>query len=719
MKRNILFILLFLCPLIMYSQNIRAIEKDNVKTMMVTDKNGKASTSDYTTPSGKISDFWIKSKSLSDNNQNPSIQFRDNKENTFSLTINFLSDFSYANVIITNSDTVYYGGDMNWLTTATCQIDIPEGEYEIIAISYKVFETTPIVSFVSFHNYMLNSDNTLDVDFNQMAINRIESNFVDELGIPFPSDDNTIRQGITMIFPSSLKSSTYGFSVLGGHPLFMLSDFNPEYSFFSEFIYAKPNDCYATYSQTIAGINNDTVFLNQGTDYNILKTALKAKPNAESMYLTFGSTDIVGSRLVLGVSTGFNEKYPVQHGDTLNLFLNNTLVSLADSNKMAFCPWVFFWQKPDEGKASYEPIIKAPSPLVMNADSIILLEFGAHIDSPNLILKSGESFPLGGTVPHIQAWGLNNYNQNTVFGNITMLIGQHSENRETDGNYCTYRIIHDDQVIDSGNLADFSNIFTQVGPETYTWELINPNYKVYQKQGKAMLTSTFDLGNEDPNFPVFTSFRVFDNNNTIGDELIHHESASILFSTFDFVQDYMIFEEPSSVKAYYNIDGEEGWNELDITDHPALYDLYIYGYFYSCDLTSVLAQFDNIGYINFKIDVSDLAGNTTSQTWSPLAFVSHPLVIQPSVSLSTQSMTVAPNPVNGHCVIGFNLPEAAQSELMVFDIKGKLVENILSSKLDAGNHQISWSPSPSLSKGTYLIKLITAKGIKTSKIFIQ
>ncbi len=719
MKLNILSFFIFFCPILIYSQTIRTIEKDNVKTMMVTDKNGKTTTYDYTTQSGKISDFLIEPGSLSDNSPNPLIQFRDNKENTFSLTINFLSDFSYVNVIITNSDTVYYGGDMNWLGTATCQIDIPEGEYEIIAITYKVSEATPIISFVSFHNYVLNSDNTLDVDLTQMAINRIESSFVDELGIPFPTDDNTIQQGITILFPSSLKSSTYGFSVLGGHPVFMLSDFNPEYSFFSEFIYAKPNNCYATYSQTIEGINNDTVFLNQGTDYNIFKTALKATPNAESMYLTFGSTDIVGSRLVLGVSTGFNEKYPVQHGDTLNLFLNNTLVSLADSNKMAFCPWVFFWQNPDEGKASYEPIIKAPSPLVMNADSIMLIEFGAHIGSPNLIFKSGESFPLGGTAPHIQAWGLNNYNQNTVFGNITMLIGQHSENRETDGNYCTYKIIHNNQVIDSGKLADFPNTYTQVGPETYTWELTNPNYKVHQKQGKAVLSSTFDLGNEDPNFPVFTSLRVFDNNNTIGNELIHHESANILFSTFDFVQDYMIIEEPASVKAYYNIDGEEGWNELLVTSHPSLYDPYIYGYFYSCDLTSVLAQFDNIGYINFKIDVIDDSGNICTQTWNPLAFVSHPLEVQPSVSLLTQSLTVSPNPVSGQCVIGFNLTETAQSELMVFDINGKLIENILSSKLDAGNHQINWSPSPSLTKGTYLIKLVTAKGIKTSKIFIQ
>ncbi len=59
----------------------------------------------------------------------------------------------------------------------------------------------------------------------------------------------------------------------------------------------------------------------------------------------------------------------------------------------------------------------------------------------------------------------------------------------------------------------------------------------------------------------------------------------------------------------------------------------------------------------------------------------------PPLSLSLQNW---PNPFNPSTTISFELPRAGEAELNIFDVKGRLVRNLISQSLPAGKHSQAW-----------------------------
>jgi hypothetical protein len=68
-----------------------------------------------------------------------------------------------------------------------------------------------------------------------------------------------------------------------------------------------------------------------------------------------------------------------------------------------------------------------------------------------------------------------------------------------------------------------------------------------------------------------------------------------------------------------------------------------------------------------------------------------------------------PNPVHDVAHIAFSLPVKSKTEISVYNIKGQLIRAIISSRLDKGNHEISWdchnSSGREITSGLYLIAL--------------
>lgn len=71
----------------------------------------------------------------------------------------------------------------------------------------------------------------------------------------------------------------------------------------------------------------------------------------------------------------------------------------------------------------------------------------------------------------------------------------------------------------------------------------------------------------------------------------------------------------------------------------------------------------------------------------------------------TVQLGVLPNPFASSLSISFNLPEPAQIELSIYDPSGRLVEDLVSGSLLAGEHNAIWNPDPILPSGCYLIVL--------------
>jgi hypothetical protein len=74
-----------------------------------------------------------------------------------------------------------------------------------------------------------------------------------------------------------------------------------------------------------------------------------------------------------------------------------------------------------------------------------------------------------------------------------------------------------------------------------------------------------------------------------------------------------------------------------------------------------------------------------------------------------------PNPFNPTTVISYELPEAADVRLQVFDMAGRQVATLVSGQVGAGRHTVNFDAS-SLSSGVYMYRLQTQSGVFTRKL---
>jgi flagellar hook assembly protein FlgD len=65
----------------------------------------------------------------------------------------------------------------------------------------------------------------------------------------------------------------------------------------------------------------------------------------------------------------------------------------------------------------------------------------------------------------------------------------------------------------------------------------------------------------------------------------------------------------------------------------------------------------------------------------------------------------SPNPFTSSLSISFSLLESAEVKLSVYDISGRLVENLERGSISAGEHSLTWDPESVLPDGVYLIVL--------------
>ncbi len=80
-----------------------------------------------------------------------------------------------------------------------------------------------------------------------------------------------------------------------------------------------------------------------------------------------------------------------------------------------------------------------------------------------------------------------------------------------------------------------------------------------------------------------------------------------------------------------------------------------------------------------------------------------------------------PNPFNPRTTIRFELQQAQQIKLQIFDSNGRLVRQLLNETLPVGTHQITWDGrndrQEALPSGTYFYRL-SGKGQQTQKMFL-
>jgi hypothetical protein len=77
--------------------------------------------------------------------------------------------------------------------------------------------------------------------------------------------------------------------------------------------------------------------------------------------------------------------------------------------------------------------------------------------------------------------------------------------------------------------------------------------------------------------------------------------------------------------------------------------------------------------------------------------------------------SVYPNPFNSSTSVRIGLPATAEVAVRIFDSMGRLCAEPLSGRLQAGYHEVTWSPGQ-LPSGMYLVELVTPDGSQRAKV---
>ena len=76
-----------------------------------------------------------------------------------------------------------------------------------------------------------------------------------------------------------------------------------------------------------------------------------------------------------------------------------------------------------------------------------------------------------------------------------------------------------------------------------------------------------------------------------------------------------------------------------------------------------------------------------------------------------------PNPFNPVTTIQYGLPVDVAVNIIVYDLQGRIAEELVSGMQTAGYHTLHWDAS-NHSSGIYFVKMMTTEFIKTQKLML-
>ncbi len=143
--------------------------------------------------------------------------------------------------------------------------------------------------------------------------------------------------------------------------------------------------------------------------------------------------------------------------------------------------------------------------------------------------------------------------------------------------------------------------------------------------------------------------------------------------------------------------------------------------FYTYDLSGMMDSLQNwlldttyVGQVSFTVSGNGTSPVVLSSNQTDCYFIeSEPENLPNKFVL----FNAYPNPFNSTTTIAFQLPESGIVNLSIYDINGRLVENLINRYTGMGSHRINWNAGE-FASGIYLIKLTTEIGTKSRKILL-
>ncbi|MEN8209054.1 MAG: PQQ-binding-like beta-propeller repeat protein [Candidatus Fermentibacteria bacterium] len=154
--------------------------------------------------------------------------------------------------------------------------------------------------------------------------------------------------------------------------------------------------------------------------------------------------------------------------------------------------------------------------------------------------------------------------------------------------------------------------------------------------------------------------------------------------------------------------GDDGMVYATVTDYP-----FAKTYIFTQDLEYLWGE-EIYGVRGVALGDSVLVVNGKSTEIRAYMGRSNPtsIEIENQGNIHNSSIICSPNPFSSRLSITYSIPEAAEVELSVYDLSGRLVETLEAGSTSSGEHIRTWTPESSLPDGCFLI-VLNAGGERT------
>ena len=188
--------------------------------------------------------------------------------------------------------------------------------------------------------------------------------------------------------------------------------------------------------------------------------------------------------------------------------------------------------------------------------------------------------------------------------------------------------------------------------------------------------------------------------------------------------DNIIPTTPDSLMAFWGIDDEFtiNWNEVSDEDfhHYNVYEKLDV----NSDYTLLVTDLTTPSFTNFEANTStyyvitsvDINGNE-SEFSNEIYSGDYLDVVDSLIPLEFALKNIYPNPFNPVTNITYNVSEIGKVSIAIFDINGKLIEQLIDQNQVPGEYSIVWNAGNNPS-GLYFVKMIANRYHKTKKIMV-
>ncbi|MDX9907821.1 MAG: T9SS type A sorting domain-containing protein [Mariniphaga sp.] len=629
----------------------------------------------------------------------------------YHVTLRF--DITASGIIMTSDS--HSTGSFSWSEQhKVAEINVPEGIYDI-SIDACDFMNTEDMLYVFLHNLNVSTDIDTTINLTESANHYIYFHGMDENNEILSSEDTTLLYNVKHIsieFPSPLVFQVAdGFLLDNPHDYVRFSDVDTSYKISFGQVNVRQGKMYVLNLGHLNGISDDTILESFPDTYKKTSLVFYDSPSAIDDYLTFSQGCISRLRddpyycMYSSFGTESNN-YPSNDQDTLTIYLSNIFNTTNLSNLIGE---VSFWENLPGYGAPAKKITTKPF-YVTPEDNIQFWHFYPPTKA-DYAVPNNSVVNFGNTTPFVNTYSVNS---GTSIFSYSTVMGQSNDTRSLDDYSSLYYIKQGNDILQSDTLFNFIQPYTIPSAGPFSFSIVDNNYFVNETQGELQVQTNFNMGDDDPNPPTLTSFKILDSYNLICNSFESDKQAYVHFSAADFINNEV--NNVNGAYLYYKKHDEESWTSLPVVEKFEFYDsIFQYGQYFVSDLSPALSAYsDSTFLIDLKLILIDAFNNVTREIFHPAFFVRN----QNNVGIIEENLqnkvnfSIFPNPAIDNIAISLNGSGSGLVEMTIFDIQGRVVSEksfTVKTNMDVSNYKA----------GIYYVRITGHNLSETRKLVIK